>query len=151
MGAYDHMMKTGNFDEEEQLRTRPLNERTAILEPGTRLRTTPKGEKTVEDLVFIGDEIKSNDGTCGKVVAVQKYSVYGLPIFYPTLDGGWREAWFPVDPKAQIAEYTKHDPPYAGSSCGTPRERDVSNFVISNTLELSNTKFEVRNRRLRRP
>ena len=73
-------MRTGDFHE-EKLVAKPVDERTAVLPDGTRLRMTPKGQKTVEELVEEGDVIRTNYGTVGVVVDVSKYTVYGLPVY----------------------------------------------------------------------
>jgi hypothetical protein len=48
-----------------------------------------------------------------------------LPLYYPTIDGGWREFWFGTS-----------------ASDGNPRERDVLNSLLINNLELINNQFK---------
>lgn len=97
--SHNHMMRTGDFNE-KKLHATLLDERTARLPDGTRLRVTPKGQKTVEELVFQGDEIKSNYGSHGQVIEVKRYLVYGLPTYtiiyvpldaQPNKDGSYRD------------------------------------------------------------
>ena len=94
------MMRTGDFEEQEKLVARAIDQRTVELPDGTRLRTTPAGQKTVELLVDEGDIIKTTYETGGKVISVYKYTVYGLPVYSityvdvdatPFLDGHYRE------------------------------------------------------------
>lgn len=56
-----------------------------------------------------------------------------LPLFYPTVDGGWREVW--------VGNLTPVRPDTIASD-GNSRERDVSNFILYNILELNNIKLE---------
>lgn len=77
--AYSHMMKTGDFDEQEKLVAKRVDQRIAELPDGTRLRITPEGQKTVDQLVSDGDIIRTSYGTGGKVVDVGRFSVYELP------------------------------------------------------------------------
>jgi cysteine synthase len=74
-------MRTGNFGEEENLVAKPIDQRTAVLPDGTRLRMTPGGQKTVNVLVEEGDIIRTSYGTGGRVVGVTEYTVYGLPVY----------------------------------------------------------------------
>jgi hypothetical protein len=79
MSAYSHMMHTGNFEEQDELRPRKINDRTAELPDGTRLRLTPEGQKTVQQLLYAGDEIKTSYDSGGRVLEVKKFETYGLP------------------------------------------------------------------------
>jgi len=74
-------MRTGNFDEMENLVAKRVDQRIAELQDGTRLRITPEGQRTVDLLVSEGDLIRTSYGTHGKVVDVSKYSVYELPVY----------------------------------------------------------------------
>ena len=60
-----------------------MDERTAILwASGIRLRLTPPGQPTVEDLVRPGDIVwTSYSPERGRVVEVSGYEVHGLPCF----------------------------------------------------------------------
>jgi len=60
-----------------------LDEQTARIpcsscESGwSRLRRTPPDQKTVEELLFIGDLIETNYSTGGKVISISKHEYYG--------------------------------------------------------------------------
>ena len=84
-----------------------VDDRTATVQDKqcgdvSRLRRTPPGQKTVPQLVSIGDNIRTSYGSqnIGKVINVNKYSIYGLPVFTivyvdlsakPKKDGSYRE------------------------------------------------------------
>lgn len=71
-----------NTDGFEQKKAKIVDERTAELEDGTKLRITPKGQKKVNQLIFPGDIIKTNYGENQYVVvAVSEYKTYGLSTF----------------------------------------------------------------------
>ena len=65
----------------EKVIAKSIDERTAVLPDGTRLRKTPKGQPTVADLVKSGALIRTSYGTGGKVIRVVKYELYGLPVY----------------------------------------------------------------------
>lgn len=76
-----------------------IDDRTAQIE-GSRLRRTPPGQPTVDELVFLGDIIETNYSTGGRVTQISRYGTYELPVFsliYVDLDakplkkGGYRE------------------------------------------------------------
>ena len=52
-----------------------------------------------------------------------------LPLFYPTVGGGWREVWV----EGLTGTYV---------SDGDSRERDVLNSLLINNLELINNQFK---------
>ena len=54
----------------------------AVLDDGTRLRTTPEEQKKVDELIRVGDTIKTNYGDSeGIIISVSQYEVYGLVTF----------------------------------------------------------------------
>jgi len=55
----------------------------AELDDGTKLRITPDGQKKVDELIKVGDTIKTNygDDRLGVVISVTPHEVYGLTTF----------------------------------------------------------------------
>ena len=47
----------------------------------SRLRRTPSGQKTVDQLLFIGDIIETSYSTGGKVINISRHGYYGLSAY----------------------------------------------------------------------
>jgi hypothetical protein len=71
----------------------------AELDDGTKLRITPEKQKKVDELIRVGDTIKTNYGdNLGVVLSVTPYEVYGLTTFSIV-----------YVPKEKINKYRKSD------------------------------------------
>lgn len=72
----------------------------AELDDGTKLRITPEKQKKVDELIRVGDTIKTNYGGdgLGVVISVNPYEVYGLTTFSIV-----------YVPKEKINKYRKSD------------------------------------------
>lgn len=78
--SYSRYCVTGK--DQDEVRAKIVDERTAALDDGTLLRRTPKDQKTVAQLVFPGDTVKSNYSEKRYIVVnVSQYEVYGLPVY----------------------------------------------------------------------
>ncbi|GAI67152.1 unnamed protein product [marine sediment metagenome] len=73
-----------NIDPDEE-KAIPIDERTAHIEFNNEkleLRLTPPNQKTIEDLMDIGDIVQTNYETGPyRVEKISKYKVYGLPVY----------------------------------------------------------------------
>jgi len=62
-----------------------LDDRTARIscesEPSCLLRRTPPGQKTTDQLLFVGDIIETNYSPGGKVIDVSRHEYYGLSAY----------------------------------------------------------------------
>ena len=107
--AERHMREIHSFELDVQIWSHleelaeKIDDRTAVLwASGIRLRLTPPGQPTVEDLVKPGDLVwTSYSPEKGKVVKVSRYEVHGLPCYSityvpldakPFSDGSYRES-----------------------------------------------------------
>jgi hypothetical protein len=119
MSVYAHELQSSyNMRHDKELIAKIIDERTAILEDGTRLRVTPEGQKTVADLLAVdniietsyGRENYSNHPQWGKarqhkVISLSKHEYYGLSTYSIII----------VDPEIepnQYGEYRESDEGY---------------------------------------
>ena len=73
-----HLSKNTQEEEFAEKKTASIAE----LDDGTRLRVTPEKQKMVNELIGVGDTIKTNYGDAlGVVISVNSYNVYGLTAF----------------------------------------------------------------------
>jgi len=101
------MEATSEFSRQHSKSNMPVNElakkkttKIAVLNDETKLRITPEGQKKVDELLRVGDTIKTNYGgeRHGIVISVSQYEVYGLPTFSIT-----------YVPKEKISKYRVTD------------------------------------------
>ena len=97
----------------------------AQLGDGTELRTTPEKQKKVDELIRVGDTIKTNygDDHLGVVISVNPYEVYGLTTFSIV-----------YVPKEKINKYRENDHCYINELVS--QDNRVLKLFVANTDEV---------------